>query len=127
MTTHAGQVKRTKIEYALSALNCLYLEAKEDIADDVNAKVRAALQELVDEKSALAARVEELEKERDEARTVNAATEPQTYWANKYHDAKARTATLLEALEDACLTYSVHGEQPPEKWLQALSTARAGR
>ena len=26
-----------------------------------------------------------------------------------------------EALKDACLTYAVHGDQPPQKWLDALA------
>lgn len=26
-----------------------------------------------------------------------------------------------EALKDACLTYAVHGEQPPQNWLDALA------
>jgi chromosome segregation ATPase len=30
-------------------------------------------------------------------------------------------AELRKALEDACLTYSQYGEQPPEKWLAALA------
>ena len=47
-----------------------------------------------------------------------------TYTSN---DADARLIAaapeLLEALEDACLTYAVHGEQPPEKWLAAIAHA----
>ena len=35
----------------------------------------------------------------------------------------AAAPELLEALEDACLTYAVHGEQPPEKWLAAIAHA----
>jgi hypothetical protein len=30
---------------------------------------------------------------------------------------------LRDALEDACLTYAVHGDQPPAKWLKALGRA----
>ena len=30
---------------------------------------------------------------------------------------------LLEALRDACLTYAVHGDQPPDKWLAAIAKA----
>jgi hypothetical protein len=30
---------------------------------------------------------------------------------------------LLEALHDACLTYAVHGDQPPQKWLDAIAKA----
>jgi len=31
---------------------------------------------------------------------------------------------MLEALEDACLSVAVRGEQPPEKWLAALAKAK---
>lgn len=34
---------------------------------------------------------------------------------------------LLEALQDACLTYAVHGEQPPDKWIAALAAAQQGK
>lgn len=30
-----------------------------------------------------------------------------------------------EALKDACLTYAVHGDQPPQKWLDALAAMEA--
>jgi hypothetical protein len=33
---------------------------------------------------------------------------------------------LLEALRDACLTYAVHGDQPPDKWLAAIAKAERG-
>jgi hypothetical protein len=31
-----------------------------------------------------------------------------------------RLNELQDALNDACLTYAVHGDQPPAKWLKAL-------
>jgi len=33
----------------------------------------------------------------------------------------AEIERLREALEDACLTFSQYGEQPPQKWLTALA------
>jgi len=39
---------------------------------------------------------------------------------------REEVARLRTALEDACLTYAAHGEQPPEKWLAAL-TPQAGK
>jgi len=53
---------------------------------------------------------------------------PDVYGRSKGEaDANARLIAaapeLLEALEDACLTYAVHGEQPPEKWLAAIAHA----
>ena len=36
----------------------------------------------------------------------------------------AASKDLLEALEDACLSIAVHGEQPPETWLSAIAKAR---
>ena len=41
----------------------------------------------------------------------------------KYQALRDERDRLRSALEDACLTYAVHGEQPPEKWLAALTPA----
>jgi hypothetical protein len=35
-------------------------------------------------------------------------------------ESSKRIAELEDALNDACLTYAVHGDQPPAKWLKAL-------
>jgi multidrug efflux pump subunit AcrB len=42
-------------------------------------------------------------------------------YVDNYHAQKAEIERLREALEDACLTFSQHGEQPPQKWLTALA------
>jgi len=36
----------------------------------------------------------------------------------------AAAPELAEALNDACLTYAAHGDQPPQKWLDALAKAK---
>jgi len=35
----------------------------------------------------------------------------------------AAAPDLLEALRDACHTYAQHGDQPPQKWLDAIEKA----
>ena len=35
----------------------------------------------------------------------------------------AAAPDLLEALHDACLTYAAYGEQPPQKWLDAIDAS----
>ena len=36
------------------------------------------------------------------------------------NDLQAELERVRAALEDACLSVAVHGEQPPQKWLDAL-------